>query len=135
MKKQLVIIALLASSVSTATAQNSNCDICEKVLVQDFLQVNYSESISLHYLNTINSDNYRKKETQSILSGAFPIEGVPVGGSFDYTDFSEYRSRLFAQRSFNFTKDQSLSIIKTEFSSRTLSAFNECISGCKNSFG
>lgn len=128
------IISLLTLSSMTLLGQ-AQCEVCEKVLVQDFLQVNYSESISMHYLNTVNSDNYYKKETQAILSGAFPLEGVPVGVNFDYNNFNDYRSRLFQQKNFNYSKDQSIDIIKKEFSANTLSAFNHCIEACNNSIG
>jgi len=132
MSKKTILLLVFSGATLFTQAQ---CGACEKVLVQDFLQVNYNESVSLHYLNTINSDNYKKKETQAILSGSFPLEGVPVGGNFDYGSFNEYRTRLFQQKNFSYSKEQSLDIIKKEFSANTLSAFNQCMDACNNSIG
>jgi hypothetical protein len=131
---QNVILLVMGMFVPTL-GYSQSCDICEKVLVQDYISVAYDESTALHYLNTIDASTYSKEETKSALSAAFPIDGVPVGGDVSWNDFSEYRSRLFSQQKFDYSKAQSFQYVKNAFSQNTLSAFSQCMQACGSKEG
>jgi hypothetical protein len=102
------------------------CDPAE-ILIQNKSAKITNESVKLSVFNSINKDNFEESKKNLSTGGSVLVDGLPISGYGNYSDFQQALSREQQNFSFNLDEQQSSIAVQQTLSDNALNAYVLCL--------
>lgn len=122
-----ILISIGIIFLSSPLLGQNDCG-CEKVLQQDFLNIEWDSETTLHYLNVLDEEIEKSSSVSSKVKG---INGLDLGFNTDKSSKRDY----FKRNEFDFSKSESLSILSRKTPEAAFNSYDNCIKACLGDAG
>ncbi|MBB3455225.1 hypothetical protein FHT86_003524 [Rhizobium sp. BK313] len=122
MKTYLAMLFMLFFS-DIVYAQQIDCSL---LLKPNNVSFQSSESLKLSYLQLITKDNFAESKQAFDSGGSIIVDGLPMSGYANYSDFSQHRQHEFEKYSFNYSRDNSEKYVASTVDDNARAAYIKC---------